>query len=953
MDLKPGTMYLTRDMLEKLATIEPSQALKKSKNVPILKFCTSSRKKPHIREFTLDEKSKMLRWNSGRKRPNAGILPIHDILRLVPGTDSDFLRAKASGTIELKDSLEIVARSRSLHLNFESQVMWGNFVAALASLMEYVHREEGSRGLVDYFHRQWLLSDIDCDGQLSFDEIYRMMHKMNMSPGKKMALDLFKSYDTDNSGTLEESEFQKMMISLISCTVCTGIFNKYRTLSHSVPTDGVDDGCLTELGMRLFLMKEQDMTNDEANAELKIIFSQQSPHTATRPSSSPASPPTTVLTNLGFFMYLSSDTNALMDPRRQSVHQDMNRPLTDYWCNSSHNTYLEGDQVMGRSSVAQYIKVLMQGCRCVELDCWDGSDGEPIVYHGGTFTSRIKFEDIIIACKNFGFQTSPFPVILSLEMHCSPKQKIRIGQILQDVLGDQIWVPNASTQRVPSPEELKYKFLVKAKVPPADFPRVPPVDVPAFFFSSGTLTRENTIQSNPDEALQRSASLKNPTPSRKIHSPSLYDQSVTALHPFALPFSAPLHSDNEQRGALPSSTLDTNFNDRNDDDKLTKEQSSGIGKQNYPPPQTEKSSQFDDPLDDIVAKGVDFSAVEALQYSSSKQLQILLRNPEESKNKMNSLPHDDEDEEEEEEEEADDDDTNVNSVNNSATNGDSNKTKNNQKLAVYIKQVALNGLRLDSTLKPLGSGRSALDICSLSELKVTKLIQKRAVELAAFHRQHLSRIYPHGMRITSGNYNPLPCWIMGAQIVALNFQDVSFATILNKGFFSLNGGIEGGYVLKPTMIREGPVVDYSAATAPPESNFLMKVTILAASQIPKPNDKGEIVDPFVVVNVSGNMRDCREYKTPVVHDNGFNPVWDKQVFEFPIFFPSLAHLTFEVRDMDTLKSTRVACCSVPVSAVRSGVRCVRLWDSKLRRLPWSHLLVKVELFENGMPILKK
>lgn len=67
----------------------------------------------------------------------------------------------------------------------------------------------------------------------------------------------------------------------------------------------------------------------------------------------------------------------------------------------------------------------------MELDCWDGDDGNPLIYHGHTFTTKIPFRSVVEAINRSAFVTSPYPVILSIENHCSLPQQARMAHIFQ------------------------------------------------------------------------------------------------------------------------------------------------------------------------------------------------------------------------------------------------------------------------------------------------------------------------------------------------------------------------------------------------------------------------------------------------------------------------------------------------------------------------------------------
>uniref|UniRef100_A0A4W6DU12 1-phosphatidylinositol 4,5-bisphosphate phosphodiesterase n=1 Tax=Lates calcarifer TaxID=8187 RepID=A0A4W6DU12_LATCA len=174
----------------------------------------------------------------------------------------------------------------------------------------------------------------------------------------------------------------------------------------------------------------------------------------------------------GFARYLNGEENSIIPPEKLDQSEDMTLPLSHYFINSSHNTYLTAGQLAGNSSVEMYKQVLLSGCRCIELDCWKGrtTEEEPVITHGFTMTTEISFKEVIEAIAECAFKTSPFPIILSFENHVdSPKQQAKMAEYCRSIFGDALLTeplekyPLESGVPLPSPMELMGKILVKNK----------------------------------------------------------------------------------------------------------------------------------------------------------------------------------------------------------------------------------------------------------------------------------------------------------------------------------------------------------------------------------------------------------------------------------------------------------------------------------------------------------
>uniref|UniRef100_A0A8D0BJK6 Phosphoinositide phospholipase C n=1 Tax=Salvator merianae TaxID=96440 RepID=A0A8D0BJK6_SALMN len=471
---------------------------------------------------------------------------------------------------------------------------------------------------------------------MNFKEIKNMLRMINIDMNDIYAYRLFKECDKSNNDRLEECEIEEFCTRLMARPELEEIFRRYSG----------EDCVLSVVELREFLHDQgEEATLQQAHDIIQMYELNEKARQHD------------LMMLDGFMMYLLSSAGSILNQAHMGIYQDMTQPLCHYFISSSHNTYLTDNQIGGASSTEAYIRALMKGCRCVELDCWEGSNGEPIIYHGHTLTSKILFRDVIESIRDYAFKA---------------KDAVQISRDLSDVV--------------------------------------------------------------------------------------VYCRAV----PFqSLPW--------------------------------------------------------------------------ALHHQQSTEMS------------------------------------------------------------------------------------------SFSERKARKLIKESGNQFVRYNAQHLSRIYPLGLKMNSSNYNPQEMWNAGCQLVALNFQTPGAEMDLNDGRFLVNGRC--GYVLKPAFLRN------SQSSFDPEGTgrragqrpVSLTIKVITAQQLPKLSKKNSsIVDPFVRVEIHGVPTDCCKSQTEYLLNNGFNPCWN-ETLTFQVRVPELALVRFVVEDYDTTSANDfVGQFTLPLTSIKEGYRHIHL-----------------------------
>ncbi|KFQ85030.1 1-phosphatidylinositol 4,5-bisphosphate phosphodiesterase eta-1, partial [Phoenicopterus ruber ruber] len=804
-----------------------------------------------VRLFYLDEHRTCIRWRPSRKSEKAKIV-IDSIYKVTEGRQSEIFHRHAEGNFDPSCCFTIYHGNHmeSLDLITSNPEEARTWITGLKYLMAGIS-DEDSLAKRQRTHDHWVKqtfeeADKNGDGLLNIEEIHQLMHKLNVNLPRRKVRQMFQEADTDeNQGTLnfeEFSVFYKMM------SLRRDLY--LLLLSYSDKKDHLTVEELTQ-----FLKVEQKMNNVTPEYCLDIIQKFEVSEENKKQN---------VLGIEGFTNFMRSPACDIFNPLHCEVHQDMDQPLCNYFIASSHNTYLTGDQLLSQSRVEMYARVLQDGCRCIEVDCWDGPDGEPVVHHGYTLTSKILFRDVAETINKYAFIKNEFPVILSIENHCSIQQQKKIAQYLKEIFGDKLDLSSVITgdsRQLPSPQNLKGKILVKGKKLP---------------YSLGADAEEGEV-SDEDSADE----IEDDCKLKACYSNGATEHQVESFI----------------RTKLESLIKESQIRDKEDPDSFTvrallKATHEGLNvnlKQNLDTKEGGKKSHsrslmgnFGKHKKAVKAASKYHSASddeESQQNSSGKEIGQLHRLARRRKTVKLCRALSD--------------------------------------LVVYTNSVAAQDIVDDG---------STGNVLSFSETRAHQAVQQKAEQFMLYNQKQLTRVYPSAYRIDSSNFNPLPYWNVGCQLVALNYQSEGRVMQLNDAKFRVNGNC--GYVLKPQQMCKGTFNPYSADPLPASPKKQLILKIISGQQLPKPpdsmlGDRGEIIDPFVEVEIIGLPVDCCKDQTRAVDDNGFNPVWE-ETLTFTIHMPEMALVRFLVWDHDPIGRDFVGQRTLAFSSLVPGYRHVYL-----------------------------
>ncbi|XP_035134401.2 1-phosphatidylinositol 4,5-bisphosphate phosphodiesterase delta-1 isoform X4 [Callithrix jacchus] len=364
------------------------------KGSQLLKVKSSSWRRERF--YKLQEDCKTI-WQESRKvmrTPESQLFSIEDIQEVRMGHRTEGLEKFARDVPEDRCfSIVFKDQRNTLDLIAPSPADAQHWVLGLRKIIHHSGSMDQRQKLQHWIHSCLRKADKNKDNKMSFKELQNFLKELNIQVDDSYAWKIFRECDHSQTDSLEDEEieaFYKML------TQRAEIDRTFAEAAGSGETLSVDQ-------LVTFLRHQQREEAAGPALALSLIECYEPSETAKAQRQ---------MTKDGFLMYLLSADGSAFSLAHRRVYQDMGQPLSHYLVSSSHNTYLLEDQLTGPSSTEAYIRALCKGCRCLELDCWDGPNQEPIIYHGYTFTSKILFCDVLRAIRDYAFKQLKGKILL-------------------------------------------------------------------------------------------------------------------------------------------------------------------------------------------------------------------------------------------------------------------------------------------------------------------------------------------------------------------------------------------------------------------------------------------------------------------------------------------------------------------------------------------------------------